>query len=151
MTTTYTVIQAVAGTKNKASVYNENFTRMKNYVDGSIDDMKTWTNNTVDLPITTLATSGEIELTDNSIGRITPVGAVTFTLPAVTNNNKFHQILVQLNLLDTSYVTADDNGLGTSNYFYKVKPVFNTTGTYDIIYEYDGANWVVGNIKKGSL
>lgn len=138
---------AEAGKKNKASDYNDNFGVLENYVENSIDDMKTWTNNTVDMPITTLATSGTINLADMSINRISTSGNVTFSLPTVTDNTKFHQILVQLSLSSAGHTIT----LGTSNYFYRIVPDFATAGKYDIIYEYDGSNWVVGVIKKGTV
>lgn len=138
---------AEAGKKNKASDYNDNFSVLENYVENSIDDMKTWTTDTVDMPITTLATSGTINLADMSINRISTSGNVTFSLPTVTDNTKFHQILVQLSLSTTSHTIT----LGTSNYFYKIVPDFSKSGKYDIIYEYDGSNWVVGAIKKGTV
>ena len=93
--------------------------------------------------VTTLATSGTIELADNSINRITPTDAVTFNLPTITDNTVFHQILVQMNL--TASYTID---LGASTYFSEEAPAFET-GYYDIIYEHNGSSWVVGAIKKG--
>lgn len=140
-----TLNQAVSGTKNKPSAYNQNFEKMMKYCEDSIDEMKTWTTNIVDLPITPLATLGTINLSDNSINRISPTGEVTFTLPSVTDNTKFHQILVQMYLASEQTIN-----LGTTNYFYKIEPTFST-GSYDIIYEYDGSNWVVGAMSKGTV
>lgn len=99
--------------------------------------------------VTTLATSGTIALTDNSINSITPTGAVTFTLPTVTDNTTFHQILVQVNLTNTSYI--DGTQLGTTHYFNLSAPSFPQTGNYNIYFEYDATdgNWYVGNIIKG--
>ena len=98
-------------------------------------------------PINTLATSGTVALSDNSINSITPSGAVTFSLPSVTDNTVFHQILVQVNL-STVYTLT----LGTSYYFNKEAPDMSNTGAYNLIYEYDKANqyWVVGCISKGA-
>ena len=76
--------------------------------------------------INTLATSGTIILTDNSINKITPTGNITFTLPIISDNSVFHQILIQVNL--TSVVTFD-YGLGvTPHYFNKKAPDLTTTG-----------------------
>lgn len=138
---------AVAGQKSKASDYNDNFDLMMDYLEDSIDELRTWTTNTVDMPITTLATSGTISLSDMSINRISTNGNVTFSLPSISDNTKFHQLLVQLNLTSTSHQIS----LGTSVYFYGIEPDFSTAGKYDIIYEYDGNNWVAGAMKKGTV
>lgn len=99
--------------------------------------------------INVLSTSGNIALTDNSINSITPTGAVTFSLPTVTDNTKFHQILVQINLTS---VYAINLGLGQfANYFNKVAPDLSGVGIYNLYYEYDKAdqNWVAGALPKG--
>ena len=93
-----------------------------------------------DLPVTTLATSGTISLADNSVNRITPSGTVTFSLPSVSDNTSFHQILVQMNLTASRTIN-----LGTTKYFTGTQPTF-ATGTYDILYEYNGTNWIVGAV-----
>lgn len=109
----------------------------------------------IDKTVNVLSTSGTITLTDNSINSITPSGAVTFTLPTITDNTVFHQILVQLKLTNTSYISSSaiDNGaLGTTDYFNKTKPDLSTTGNYDLVYEYNSIEqvWVVGAISKGA-
>ncbi len=100
-------------------------------------------------PVTVLPTSGTITLSDNSINSITTTGAVTFSLPTVTDNTIFHQILVQLNLTNTTYISF--SSLGADKYFNYEVPQFSETGQYNIIYEYDSTsnNWVVGVIGKG--
>ena len=105
--------------------------------------------NRINQPVTVLATSGSIALTDNSINSITPTGTVTFTLPTVTDNTIFHQILVQVNLTSTSYLSL--SGLGTEKYFDMSSPDLTETGNYNIYYEHDAINnyWVVGAIRKG--
>jgi len=97
--------------------------------------------------INVLSTSGTITLADNSVNSITPSGAVTFSLPSVSDNTVFHQILVQINM--TSAVSI---GLGTSYYFNKTAPDMSEAGVYNLIYEYDKANqyWVCGVISKGA-
>lgn len=95
--------------------------------------------------INTLSTSGTITLSDNSIYYIAPTGTVTFTLPTVSDNTKFHQILVQINM--ASAVTID---VGTTYFFNKTAPDLSATGLYNLIYEYDGSNWVVGCVSKGA-
>lgn len=98
-------------------------------------------------PITTLQTSGTITLIDNSINKIQPTGNITFNLPSVSDLTVFHQILIQVNL-----TTVYSFNFGTSYYFNEDAPDLSTTGTYNIIYEYDAAanHWVIGAIKKGS-
>jgi len=95
--------------------------------------------------INQLATSGTIALTIDSVNAITPSQSVTFTLPTVSDNTIFHQILVQLNL--TTVYTID---VGTTHYFNGKAPDLSTTGSYDLIYEYDKANncWVCGWMRK---
>jgi len=104
--------------------------------------------NRINQPVTVLATSGAITLADNSINSITPTGVVTFTLPTITNNTIFHQILVQVNLTNTSYLSL--NSLGTEKYFDMSSPDLTETGNYNIYYEHDAINnyWVVGAIRK---
>jgi len=100
--------------------------------------------NLQNLPINVLATTGTINLSDNSVNKITPAGTVTFSLPSVSDNTKFHQILVQVILNDTYTIN-----IGTTYYFGKTAPDLSITGNYDLIYEYDGANWVCGALSKG--
>lgn len=97
----------------------------------------------INLPVKTLATSGTIALSDNSINRITPTSTVTFSLPSVTNHTYFHQILVQMTLSATRTIN-----LGTSVYFGGEAPEFET-GKYNIIYEHNGSAWVVGAVLIG--
>lgn len=94
--------------------------------------------------VKTLATSGTIVLSDNSINRIDPTGTTTFTLPSISDHTVFHQILVQINLSSKQTIN-----LGTSNYFSRTVPEFET-GCYNIIYEHNGAHWVVGAIATGA-
>lgn len=97
-------------------------------------------------PITTMAAaSGTISLNDNTIYSITPVGNITFSLPTISNNNYYHQILIQLDLS-----TVYQLDLGTTYYFNGTEPSF-VSGYYDIIYSYDRSlnRWVCGAIYKG--
>jgi len=96
------------------------------------------------MPVTTLAASGTISLADNSVNRITPSGTVTFSLPSISDNTVFHQILVQMTLTASRTIN-----LGTTAYFGDSLPTFEVA-SYDIIYEHNGTNWVVGAVKKGS-
>lgn len=147
MVADYDIVQAVAGTKNKASVYNENFNRMKKYVDDSVEELTTETQNTLSVyqTVNTLATSGTITLTDNSVNSIIPQGDVSFVLPSITGEEvgKFHQILVQMNLEDLY-----DIDLGANWSFNNQALLINAVGKYNIIYEYDGENWVCGVLTR---
>lgn len=98
--------------------------------------------------VATLQGSGTKSLTDNRVYTFNnPTGAVTFTLPTITDTTKLHQILVQL-----SMSTARTISLGTTYYFNAKTPDISTTGFYNIIYEYDNIQgvWIVGAIKKGT-
>lgn len=95
-------------------------------------------------PLTILSSSGTVNLSDNSVNRITPSGTVTFTLPTVSDNTKFHQIMVQIIL--NSVVTIN---VGTSYFFNKTAPELSETGIYDLVYEYNGTNWVCGAVPIG--
>ena len=94
--------------------------------------------------VKTLASSGTVALTDNSVNRIAPTGIVTFSLPVINDNSIFHQILVQVNLSSKQTIN-----LGTNNYFSREAPEFES-GYYNIIYEHNGAHWVVGAIATGA-
>lgn len=98
--------------------------------------------------ITTLATSGTITLADNSINRISPTAAVTFTLPTITDNTVFHQILIQVYL---STVYSMD--LGTTYFMGGVAPNMSNAGYYNIIYEYDSTkqDWCAGVVFKAEV
>lgn len=120
-----------------------NSTNPNNYVTSSaLSDYQL-----IDQPVNVLATSGTITLTDNSVNSITPSDAVTFTLPTITDNTVFHQILVQVNLTTVYSLT-----LGTSYFFNSTAPNMSNVGVYNLIYEYDKANqyWVVGCVEKGA-
>lgn len=84
--------------------------------------------------VNTLATSGTVALTDNSVNHITPTGTVTFSLPSISDHTIFHQILVQVNLSSKQTIN-----LGTSNYFFRTTPEFETV-RYNIIYEHNGTH-----------
>ena len=96
--------------------------------------------------VNTLATSGTIALADNSVNKITPSAAVTFSLPT-GDATTFHQILVQVNMSSVKTIT-----LGTTYYFNKKAPDLSAVGKYNLLYEYDSAlsAWVVGCVAKGA-
>ena len=148
---TYTNNCMVSGVSTcDTDVANENFEYLKEETDKlptmqtSITGLQTSVENLQQLPVNTLATSGTINLSDNSVNRITPSGTVTFSLPAVSNNAKLHQILVHMNLNDTYTINP-----GTTYFFNKITPDFSTTGYYSLVYEHDGTRWVCGALTKG--
>ena len=96
--------------------------------------------------ITTLTAGTSVALVDNSINRITIDTATTFVLPTITDNTKLHQILVQITL---SYVVAIN--VGTTMYFNAEAPDLSSTGNYNLIYEYNGTDWVCGSLTKGTV
>ena len=100
------------------------------------------------IPISTLTTSGTIDLDDNSGYAITANGSILFNLPSVTNLTILHKIFVQLYMPNVYTIT-----LGTENYFDKIAPNFSVAGMYNIMYEYDNAAgvWVVGAMIKGTV
>lgn len=129
---------------------------IKEYVDGGItghnassvahSDIRTALTAKQDIIIhkTALASSGTINLVDNSINTISPTGTVTFNLPTVTGTD-FHQILVQITL--ASAVTIN---VGTTYFFNNTAPDLSEPGQYNLIYEHDGLHWVCGAIIKGT-
>ena len=102
----------------------------------------------INMPINELATSGSITLSDNSINSITPSGNITFTLPTITDNTVFHEIMIQINL--STVYTID---YGTTYYFNKTAPDLSSAGTYNLYYEYDKATqqWYCGALSKGTV
>ena len=148
---TYTTDCMVSGVSTcDPDVVNENLEYLKEESDKlptmqtNITNLQTSVGNLQTTPVNVLATSGTINLSDNSINRIIPSGTVTFSLPAVSDNTKFHQILVQLFLNSTYTINP-----GTSYFFNNVVPDLSTVGLYDIAYEHDGTRWVCGVIVKG--
>lgn len=129
-------------TTDKTSIVNA-INEIVGTVNGIIDDIE-------NPPIITLGTSGALTLTDNRHHKTTPTAAISFpTLPTISSTSTFHQMLVQVNLTSTAYLSG--NNLGTSDFFNQKKPTFTSTGRYDLIYEYDSTNstWTVGAIYKG--
>lgn len=148
---TYTSDCMVSGVSTcDPDVVNENLEYLKEETDKlpamqtNISSLQTSVGNLQTTPVNILSSSGTINLSDNSVNRITPSGTVTFTLPTVSDNTKFHQILIQLIINDTYTIN-----LGTTYFFNKAVPDFTETGYYNLIYEHDGTHWVCGSIVKG--
>ncbi len=78
----------------------------------------------------------------NKICKMTIDKDFTFMLPNPVNDN-FSQILIQANI--TQPVSID---WGTTHFFGKEVPTVEV-GTYNFIFERDGANWYAGVIEKG--
>ena len=95
----------------------------------------------------TLEASGTIALADNTICKISVTGSITFTLPAISDITKLHQIMVQLYMS-----TAQTISVGTSYYFNKKAPDLTAAGVYNLYWEYDNTNgyWVCGCLSKGA-
>lgn len=104
------------------------------------------------IPMSTLITSGDITLVDNSGYAITATGNIDFILPYVTDLTILHKIFIQLNMLDVYSIT-----LGTDSYFDRLALDFSSAGRYNIMYEYDNTQgtgtvgWVVGAMTKGTV
>lgn len=148
---TYTTDCMISGVSTcDPDVVNENIEYLKEEADKlpgiqtNISNLQTAVGNLQTTPVNVLSSSGTINLSDNSVNRITPSGTVTFSLPTITDHTKFHQILIQIVLNDTYTIN-----LGTTYYFNKAVPDFSTTGYYNLIYEHDGTRWVCGSIVKG--
>ncbi len=103
----------------------------------------------INKPVTTLANSGTLALADNTAYKIENAsGAITFTLPTISDTAKFHQIVIQLYM-----ASAQTINLSTTYYFDGVAPDMSEAGYYTIIYEYDNtkSSWAVGALKKASV
>jgi hypothetical protein len=138
ITTTGSAITTVQS--NLASVSSTINSRIDG-VDEDIEDLAYITNPT----ITTLSSSGTINIEDNSIDIITPSAAVTFVLPSVTDVSTFHQILVQVNL-----TTVQSIDVGTEHFFNGKTPELSSVGKYNLVFEFDINNsfWVCGWMRK---
>ena len=139
--------------KDKSDSYNSSITTLTSTVGTHSSDISGLQSTTSSLttdkadknyPMTVLASSGTINLSDNSVNRITPSGTVTFELPTVSDHTKFHQIMVQIIL--NSVVTIN---VGTSYFFNKTAPELSETGKFDLVYEHNGTNWVCGCVPTG--
>ena len=132
-TFTHNAMESGIATCN-TDIADENFEYLKDIQDQKAD---------IAPSVTLLSSSGTITLGDNKVYRISPTGAVTFSLPAVTDNTVFHQILVQVSLANLVQIN-----FGTSNHFGETTPAIGDTGKYDIIYEHDGSAWYVGLVRR---
>lgn len=97
----------------------------------------------VNTPVKTISGTN-ITLDDNTVHKLTLSGSTTFYLPSNLDGSKFHQMLV-LCYMSTTYSISS---LGTTHYFNNEAPDLDGKGTFTLIYEYDGSNWVVGALTK---
>lgn len=103
--------------------------------------------NSVEKDLTTAtSTSGTVSLLSNKIYKLTAAENITFSLPTIeTTDTKYHVIEVIMN------VTADIAIIwGTSIFFNDSIPDIGI-GTYDLIFEYNGTNWVVGVLTQNTI
>lgn len=103
--------------------------------------------NSVEKDLTTAtSTSGTVSLLSNKIYKLTAAENITFSLPTIeTTDTKYHVIEVIMN------VTADVSiTWGTSIFFNDSIPDIGI-GTYDLIFEYNGTNWVVGVLTQNTI
>lgn len=143
-----TIIQAVPKTKNTAQAYNSNFAEMVRYVKEMAQETETYTDSALTnfVAVNSLASSGDVALTVNTVNKTTPTGAINFQLPTITDNTKYYQIYVMLDL--TTYYNV---GLGVDWSFDNTLPTITQAGKYNLIYEWDGSNWVVGILKRTAV
>ena len=161
------IIVIKGGAEARSTVLNDNFTYLNAKVEQTNNNLATTQSNVQSTINTTLSiyqdvvspkssfdtdatdvTSGNCYIKADSVVAFTPTGNVTFVLPTITDNTKYHQILVQVNM-STVYTV----NVGTTNYFNDVEPNLSIAGIYDIVYEYDNAStkWVCGSIYKGTV
>lgn len=86
--------------------------------------------------------SGTVTLETNKVYQGTITGDLVITLPTATVGT-YNQILVQVTISNTPTIS-----LGVVKYFDKTAPIFSN-GTWDIIYEHNGTDWVAGAIETG--
>ena len=148
MATRPDLIEFQSGTLAKASEVNYNFNEVVNYV----DDIFPFINSQIETGLTGKFTFADsivslsgtnVTLSNNKGHRITISGNTTFVLPSQAVG-KMSQMLVQVALPEIYSID-----LGTTHYFYDTAPSLTEIGEYDIIYEHNGSNWVVGAIYKG--
>ena len=99
-----------------------------------------------DIPVIGIpATSGTVTLSDNTVYSGTMTGAMTFTLPAVTNATQYHQIKAML------YLPVVTINWGTTHYIGGEAPDVSGAGQYMIYWDYVPAlsAWAVGAMKVG--
>ena len=130
---------------DKITSTNENISSLQASIISSVNSIISSTLSTYQ-DINSLPSSGDVALTVNTVNKITPTGAINFQLPTITDNTKYYQIYVMLDL--TTYYNVD---LGVDWSFDNTLPTITQAGKYNLIYEWDGSNWVVGILKRTAV
>lgn len=107
--------------------------------------LETELTNFVKQEIVTLSTNTPT-LEAGKVYSMTPTGNVTITLAEPDDASILNQIILQLNM-----TTLRTINVGTTYYINKKAPNLSTTGSYNLIWEWDKANskWVCGLLTKG--
>ena len=107
--------------------------------------LETELTNFVKQEIVTLSTNTPT-LEAGKVYSMTPTGNVTITLAEPDDSTILNQIILQLNM-----TTLRTINVGTTYYINKKAPNLSTTGSYNLIWEWDKANskWVCGLLTKG--
>lgn len=107
--------------------------------------LETELTNFVKQEIVTLSTNTPT-LEAGKVYSMTPTGNVTITLAEPDDSSILNQIILQLNM-----TTLRTINVGTTYYINKKAPNLSTTGSYNLIWEWDKANskWVCGLLTKG--
>lgn len=98
--------------------------------------------------ITSLATSGNINLKINKVYNQTPIGDITFVLPNIKDNTKYYQIVIQV------YMANPVNyNFGTTYFVNGTQPDISNFQYFNILYEYDSVkqSWCCGVVNKGDV
>lgn len=116
--------------------------------DGNVDLSDSVKENLLDVytpTVSTLESFGTIYLNSFGVYLCEPTGNITFSLPTITDNTKFYQILVEMN-----FTTLYTVNVGTTHYFNENEPEFSANTAYTLIYEYDNLRqvWVCGLLSK---
>ncbi|MCD7779119.1 MAG: hypothetical protein LUH05_00395 [Candidatus Gastranaerophilales bacterium] len=99
-----------------------------------------------DLETSTSSSSSRPSSSSSSSTESSEIVTYTIVLPEITDTDKYHQILVQIDYQNS--VTLD---LGTTYFFNQEEPDFSNTGAYNLVYEHNGSNWCAGCIYKGEV
>lgn len=110
----------------------------------TVGTLSTDVSNLKNVPITTLDSSGTVALASNNLYKVPLSGAITFSLPTVSDSTKRNQIKIYLYMSAVYTIT-----LGTSHYINGDAPDLSSAGNYMIYYDYlpTISVWSVGAMK----
>lgn len=138
-------------TSNEVAVENDTLTNVLSTINGDISGLSS-TVSTLEsdvaylknTPINTLASSGTVSLTSNTLYQASLTGNITFSLPTVSDVSKHNQIKIYL-YMQTVYTIT----LGTTHYINGDAPDLSEAGNYMIYYDYlpTISSWSVGAMK----